>query len=279
MTESHFYHFFDDAAIFPPGLAPLKAAVHAHIRRSGDPRISRFIGPLILPLEKVDEALQHAGTAALNMAVISGSQQLPQVSLLIDRLSAPSSNTEVTVVEVKPDSTATQELEKVATFSTRHPSLDVYVELLHSQIDHDTILFLKNAGLRLKFRTGGIEAALFPSASQLFEVLRVAVENKLPFKLTAGLHRAIRYTDQKTGFRHFGFLNIAAATAMLANHNQAEAVDLLNSNNAKAVTAAVLDDDDWRTYFCSFGTCSVIEPAETLANLGVFPPNLANLFI
>ena len=61
---------------------------------------------------------------------------------------------------------------------------------------------LEGTGLRLKHRTGGIEAHLFPSPEQLAAVLAEAVAARIPFKLTAGLHEAVQVNS---GQAHMGY--------------------------------------------------------------------------
>ena len=68
------------------------------------------------------------------------------------------------------------------------------------------------AELRLKFRTGGIEADLFPSVPTVAAWIDAALDRETPFKCTAGLHDAVRHRDPATGFDHHGFLNVLAAT-------------------------------------------------------------------
>ena len=67
------------------------------------------------------------------------------------------------------------------------------------------------AGLRLKFRTGGLDAAAFPSSEVLAGWIDAALDRETQFKCTAGLHRAVRHTGED-GFEHHGFLNVLLAT-------------------------------------------------------------------
>src|SRR6478672_11821735 len=51
-----FTGLFDDAAVFPPGLAPLPQAVEEHLaRRSAD--VADLVGPLLVPASAVEELL------------------------------------------------------------------------------------------------------------------------------------------------------------------------------------------------------------------------------
>ena len=63
-----------------------------------------------------------------------------------------------------------------------------------------------------KFRTGGLAAELFPTPVELAAVDRAPAASVDLFKLTAGLHHAIRHRDPETGFTHHGFVNVLAAT-------------------------------------------------------------------
>ncbi len=51
-----FHRFFDDSAVYYPCFVPLDRAIGEHFDRQNKP-MSRFIGTLILPLAKLEEAL------------------------------------------------------------------------------------------------------------------------------------------------------------------------------------------------------------------------------
>lgn len=272
-TESSFHRFFDDAAVFPPGLAPLAKAVEEHVRYSQDPVAREFIGPLVLPLDKIEEAVSLADGTSLGVSVVVIADRLPEVSAL----TKPSLIIEA--VEVKVGNDAADDISKAAAFRAQHPDTDVFVELPAVEVTDDSVAELKRQDLALKFRTGGIKKHLFPSAGQLVDVLDTTVRAGLPFKLTAGLHRAMRYTDTATGFEHFGFLNIAAATAALRNgRGRQTALDLLDTDNAKAVTVETMQDPHWRDSFRSFGTCSLGEPTQTLGDIDQLGAESVNAF-
>lgn len=269
MTETSFHRFFDDAAVFPPGLAPLDQAVSEHIRRSRNETADAFVGPLILPLDKAAEAVRLADGEPLRLAVVLPATRLPEAAELIANLARTGSTVRVDALEVKIDGDRAAGIRQAADFRGTHPALEVYVELPVPAVTDESVTELRNRGLGVKFRTGGVEKQLFPTPEQVIDVIDTAVRNDAPFKLTAGLHRAMRYTDDRTGFEHFGFLNIAAATAALrAGRGQRVALELLNSDDPAAVAAGLGDADTWRQSFRSFGTCSVTEPVETLAAIG-----------
>ncbi|BAU94370.1 hypothetical protein N24_0108 [Corynebacterium suranareeae] len=252
--------FFDDAAIFPPGLAPLREAVQAHIARRDDP-VSQVVGPFIVPVAKLAEAATYAGGEKLDVSVILNSTE---VDLLVET-AKKYSNIEIVAVEAK----IVDGLEGIAEIRERLASTSIFVELPADLVSADNLKYLRTLGAGLKFRTGGIRQELFPTSQQLIDVLALAIRTEIPFKLTAGLHRAMRYKDEKTGFQHFGFLNVAAAVKELqSGHGVEAALQILDSDDAQQVIEVVSRDQQWRTSFQSFGTCSIAEPLETLADIG-----------
>lgn len=277
MWEAQFHEFFDDAAIFPPGLAPLNVAVREHIRRSEDEVARKFIGPLILPLAQVREAVSLAAGNPLTLSVIVVADELESVDKLLEDLVGTGAS--VSTLEVKLSDGAAAAIATAADVKFAHPELKIFLELPYADITEENLAALQDAGLDLKFRTGGIKQELFPTSEQLVDVLSQAVAHGIAFKLTAGLHRAMRYTDENTGFHHFGFANIAAATtALKTGASKQEAQNLLDSNDSVTVTEALRAEDGWRESFTAFGTCSVVEPAETLVEIGLIDADTATRF-
>ena len=263
--------FFDDAAIFPPGLAPLKEAVSNNIKRR-EHQVSHLVGPLILPIDKISEAAGYAGTEHLEVSAVLGDQDIDK---LIDFLGqeSPIDNVSIVAAEIKlsPDTSEEEWKERVSNLATEYSELKVWVELPHESITEERLQMFADRGLQLKFRTGGIRQELFPTPEQLVEVLSRAVRVGVPFKLTAGLHRAVRYINPETGFQHFGFLNIVAAIVELQEgKSESAALQALNSDDPKFLASTVVQSAAWRDAFVSFGTCSVVEPLETLAELGLY---------
>jgi hypothetical protein len=128
---------------------------------------------------------------------------------------------------------------------------------------------------RLKLRTGGLDADAFPGAAELAACIGAALDRELAFKCTAGLHHALRHRAPDTGFEHHGFLNVLLGTrASLDGAAPTEVVAVLEDRDAASVL------DRWheagpdalvsaRRWFTSFGSCSVTEPVEDLAALGL----------
>ena len=133
---------------------------------------------------------------------------------------------------------------------------------------------LAAAELRLKLRTGGEDADAFPAPHELAGCIDAALDRELPFKCTAGLHRAVRHTDGATGFDHHGFLNVLLGTrAALDGASVDDVARVLAEEDAEALVDG-LDPDgvtSARRWFRSFGSCSIDEPLADLQQLGLLP--------
>lgn len=128
---------------------------------------------------------------------------------------------------------------------------------------------------RAKFRTGGVEAHLYPDERELAEAIVATVRLGLAYKATAGLHHAVRNTDPGTGFEQHGFLNLLLATEAAHRGEPVEAVaEILGERDGATIAAGVraLTPDRAaaaRTGFVSFGTCSITDPLNDLLRLGL----------
>ena len=263
-----FHRFFDDSAVYYPCFVSLDRAIGEHFDRQNKP-MSRFIGTLILPLAKLEEAAQYAGDEVLRVSAVISTDEL--ADLRRDFYELP--NIDIASVEIKLVGAAltnTAWLGDVEKLIQQHRNTFVWVEIPTALVAADIVRKLRHMGAGLKYRTGGDREELFPTPQDLITVLRTAIDAALPFKLTAGLHRALRYRDEKTGRLHFGFLNIAAAVATLrAGKGEAEALSVLEGDDAAPLIHALQSGENWRDSFRSFSTCNVVEPLNTLIDLDV----------
>ncbi len=252
----------DDAAVFPPGLAPLPDALAAH----GSHRMAWYrdlVGPLVLAdaaLAALGELLEPRETPLpIAVTLPGGPAGLPRVLETVKGLPVA-----VTAVEVAvPDEFGPSEVLDAVAGTTAQ----VYVEIPRDDRRGPLLRALAGTGHRAKFRTGGVRAELYPDEAELAASIRAAVEAGVPFKATAGLHHALRNTDPETGFEQHGFLNLLLAAA---DPGRAEA--LLGERDGEIVAARVGElAPDVRARFTSFGTCSVTDPLTELAALGLLP--------
>ena len=290
-TPSYLTALVDDAAVFPPARTPLSEAVASHVRHRRA-AYSAFVGPFVIGSDRLHE---------LPPLVVATDSATP---LSISVVCA--ADTEMITAAVR--AAATADRLSLAALELRLAAADLPGQVRQSAatceslrrdgiLDRDVMVFAEaprrdpqrasqcdaaleaaaEAGVRLKFRTGGVAAEAFPSEQELAGAIVAAVSRGVPFKCTAGLHNAARHRDAATGFEHHGFLNVLLATslavegaatadlsAMLAEVDGAT----LASQVRSAGTAALADARHW---FISFGACSVAEPLADLAQLGLLP--------
>ena len=158
---------------------------------------------------------------------------------------------------------------------------DVYVELPWDQPLEDALAEVASQEwARVKFRTGGVKKEAYPTPAQLATVIKGCVDLEIEFKLTAGLHEPIAHIDSSNGAFAHGFLNVLMATAIAYSDDATinEITRVLESDDPSQWSLKkglgfgdrVLDEDelnDARSFFGSFGSCSIDEPLEGLLRL------------
>ncbi|GAB3495338.1 hypothetical protein [Nocardiopsis coralliicola] len=273
-----FAALFDDAAVFPPGRAPLEQALPAHRAHTAGPRAA-LVGPLVLPvaaLEPLAELLSPAEPPLdLVLTAPGGPDTLPAALEEADRLGADLRAVEIAV----PDGMSAAELPTALdrALATAPGSTGVYVEVPRDDRRTGILAALAETGRRAKFRTGGIRADLYPDEAELAGGIAAAAAAGIPFKATAGLHHAVRNTAPDTGFEQHGFLNLLLAAeaaadgaepgdlaALLAERDAAALARRAGALSAERAAAA-------RAAFASYGTCSITEPLGELVDLGLLP--------
>ncbi len=267
----------DDAAIFPPGDAPLPDAVAAHVARTEewyadlvrsfvvtDVRIPEIDRPL--PLSIVISGGAGAIPGALRLA---GRDQHALVGLEValrdlDDLAGNARRVAAAVEDARGEGLLAEDV-------------PTYVELPAVPDERRWLAaadVVAEAGLALKFRTGGLDAEQFPSATALAGWIDAALDRETRFKATAGLHRAVRH-DPEGGGAH-GFLNVMAATNVLWDGGSAtDAAEALEQRDGEVLAAGLTAEDlsSARRWFTSFGSCSVTEPLDDLVALGLISPD------
>jgi hypothetical protein len=265
----------DDAAVFPPGSASLSDALADH-RGHRSAWYARLVGPLLLPATDVPELAALAEGQTLTVGII-GDAGIAALAAAVDRAGAGGlSVSQVESAVAKRGEDPQPGLARLRELAVGRPDLDVYAEIplswgLLSALD--TVAEARAAGLPIapKFRTGGLAAELFPTPVELAAVICACRDRKLSFKLTAGLHHALRHTDPETGFSHHGFLNVLVAALVADEGGEvAEVAEVLAATHplpliepARARLAGV------RPLLTGFGSCSVMEPLTDLIRLGI----------
>ena len=264
----------DDAALFPPGDAPMRTAVPAHRGHRAGPH-SPMVGAFLVPTGRLAElagVVDESSPGGLDVGVIAPAETLREAVAAV--LGHP--RLTLAAVEVSPSAVPADRV--VATVRAAVPDgVPVAVEVPRDDRRAAVLDALVGTGMRAKLRTGGTAAPAFPPEAELAAALAGCRDRGVAFKATAGLHRAVRHRDDGTGFVHHGYLNLllAADTAARGGHAQ-DIVEVLAERDVAAVTAGVVAMEPgsarWtaaRALFASFGTCSIHEPVADLEALGL----------
>jgi hypothetical protein len=265
-----FRALFDDAAIFPPGLAPLPQAMMDHVARQSS-SYADLVGPLLLPASAIDDFLQLERPRQLNVALVGR----PGTDLLLigAARSRLDEDPDVTLkgVEIGWSVDWHQALSWGTSLSVEVPRGNEQERAL-SEIQarpKDT------NPVQAKFRTGSTPDSAVPTPSELATFIRACVDRDLGFKLTGGLHHAISHTTVE-GEDQFGFLNVVAATRWAVAHG-AEAPEmgsLLSQRDPRPILDIITrmsgaDASVVRAFFTAYGCCEVMDPIGDLAALGL----------
>jgi len=284
-----FAGLFDDAAIFPPGNAAIPDALRGYAASREGPH-GHFVGSFVCSSDRLEELLDALPPESppLDLALVmrGGAAALPAVLSTVER--APRLVLRAVEVAAGQDGVP----RTAAALHALPSGVHGYVEVPLNDELPIAVRSVAEAGSRVKLRTGGTQAFDFPGEDALAAALGACLRAQVPFKLTAGLHHAVRHRDPATGFEHHGFLNVLAALARAtgdagaadsATLSAAGTVDLVATVLAERDPAvliarvAALSDEQARrvrSRFVSFGTCSTAEPVADLLELGLLEAGL-----
>ena len=269
-----FDHLVDDAAVFPPGDAPLGVALTEHLeRREGTD--AAHLGPLLVRAADVAElarlAMADERTEGRPLQVGLVVRPGSPVSLVTGAAASLDDDHRVNVAAVQlgwsPDwrNTLTLDL-PVAVEVGRGPEQGDALDDIAAAVDD-------NATVLAKFRTGATPQWPWPDEAALAAFLDAAILRGLSFKLTGGLHHAVR--DDHDGEPQHGLLNVILAThEALDGAETDELAGILTQRDVELLTDRVarlttVETARARGSFTSFGCCGVLDPLTELAALGL----------
>ncbi len=289
--RSLFRRWVDDAAVFPPGDAPVPQAWSGHLAlRAG--RYGDLLGPLLVgtsgAASLVEAAAAGPGPRPVDHPVDVG--VIARAGTAVEELLAA-----VATVDASPHL-------QVASVEVAHggdgrwraaldPGVPVAVEVPRDPsaqrraLDDVAAATDEGATVLAKLRTQATPAAPVPTPEELAAFLLAVRDRRLPFKLTGGLHHAVATTapgvDGDAPEDQHGALNVLVATHRLeAGADADDLVGTLASRDAAGLATAVreLDEDEAagvRARFVSFGCCGVLDPLDGLAALDLLadPPH------
>ncbi|MGB7820416.1 MAG: hypothetical protein WBL35_16980 [Ornithinibacter sp.] len=280
MTSDLLRGLVDDAAVFPPGNASLPDAVHGH-RRHRAAWYADCVGPLLVP------AAAHTELAE----VVAGDPAGPpiEVGLVVRPDDDPTALATALDALAHVDDVTAVAAELGWQWDWRALGLDhvaVALEVPRGTTHDSALVDIRTAareGLHVvaKFRTGPTPTWPWPDEDELAAFLCVTAAAELPFKLTGGLHHAVRgsYPVEGSPQENHGVLNVLLATASaLEGAPREEVAALLALRDGQALAGLV---SAWsgatvtsvRERFTAYGCCTVTDPVGELADLGLLQPN------
>jgi hypothetical protein len=287
----------DYAGLFPPAKLPMKESVDNYLRYRHGPEawiLDRFVcGVGRLP-ELLAELSEHTpdevnGRDPLAISVVGtaspdhkhwGHGLEHDAAEMAKFQKAAERRAEIVAFEIRlPDH---QNLNEYLRDLRGFDEADLFVELPWGPEMTDSLAICAEAGgYGVKARTGGIEAAAFPSSADLAAFIQSCVQLDLNFKCTAGLHSALRHRDPLIGTHMHGFLNVLVGTALTFSEDlsKREIEKILEETDADAFQFSDLglswrdhratnaQIEEARELFVGFGSCSVEEPIEEIDRL------------
>ena len=262
----------DDAAVFPPGNAPLPVAVGRHRVHRRAP-YAALVGPLLVPAAEVD-------------ALRAQARSQPEEPLAVSLISRPGVDPAVVVGAVERltgDAGCDVTGAELGWFSGWRDlavgALPLTLEIPRG-VDRDRALDDVAAAVdevgrpaQAKFRTGATPTWAWPDEAELADFLCDGARLGLPFKLTGGLHHAVR--AEHDGDPQHGLLNVLLAVHTAARGSGPSSVAaVLSQRDARPLADAVaaLDDAEVRrvrSLLTASGCCEVTDPIGELDALGV----------
>lgn len=279
-----FRHLCDDAAIFPPGSAPLPQAVAAHDRHLGAP-YGDLVGPLVVSAAVLPEIAGLVAGRSRPLALVVTCPDVAAIAgvaaTVADLAGVQCVGLEVPLSGADP----TVGLGELTPYPARGIAVSVeiprFVDLapeVRARRRESLLDELAGSGLAAKFRTGGVVAEAHPADAELAHAIVAATSRGLRFKATAGLHHLVRAVDPASGFDQHGFGNLLLATDLgLRGGSVREVADVLAVRDQVTIAARLgaLDDATAtrvRERFVSFGTCSITDPLADLVAAGLLAP-------
>lgn len=281
--DALFAGLIDDAAVFPPGNASVPDAVLRH-RQHRTAWYAPEIGPLVVPdteLAQVSRAAVTVDAEPIEVSVVVTGGAGGLVALARRNLPGIAVTAAEIALRDLDDLAGNAERVVAAAQELDPDQVTVFVELPFQHGWVAAIGVVEGGGLNGKIRTGGMEPDAHPTPDQLAQALSELIEADLPFKATAGLHRA--WPNQVTNERgemlpQHGFVTLLMAVeALVDGAGSAAAADLLRLDDPGRIFDALQAWDEAtaarvRRRFRSFGCCGVNDPIDDLVSLGLLTP-------
>jgi hypothetical protein len=281
-TPALFAGLVDDAAATPVGGATLVEAIEEH-QRHRKAWYANLLGPMLVPASAAAALIRVQDRADVEFALVAdaGLDRLDgAVNALIQ---AGISVRRVEVAVAKRGEDPLPGLHRLLAMGERLPDLQFFAEIPLTWGVTEALDVVAggaagaSAPVAAMFRVGGLAAELFPTPVALAGVICACRDRGVRFKLSAGLHRAIRHNDPETGFTHHGVLNVLAACLTAASGGSLGAVaDRLAATDAVPLVELVRASRDLaRPLWTGFSSSLPGEMLPDLRAFGLLGPDTA----
>lgn len=283
----------DYAGLFPPAKMPMADAVEEYLNlRNGTEKwiVNRFVCPAArlnefgtvlstqTNAEPIGIAVVGQGGLTLDLFETNLESDAKLMDAFINEF-GHLATIEALELKVPADEQLPKALKDLESFS----HVEVFAEVPMNQSGFDGLAEIASTEwIGAKGRSGGIEPAMVPSPMQLAGFLKTCLDLQLRFKLTAGLHEPVRHFDKAVGTDVNGFGNVIGACLLhsafdLSTSEIAEILERIelswmefNDQSVRILNQdfSIGDLEEFRGDFEGFGSCSIQEPLEGMANLG-----------
>ncbi len=286
----------DYAGLYPPAQHDPPTTVHRFAQLYGSPR-DWMLGRLVWPVAKLSE-LSTLSVGFAPEAVAPTTEGAWAISCVLSPVGTEEFERDLELVQ---DFNERHELEgepamRIDSIEMRAadaPAIELglsqlpddlfpYFELSLESDPRGLVAALVGEEAGVKFRTGGTTPEAHPASENLASAMAACAAATVPFKATAGLHRALCHFNHAAGAKQFGFLNVFVGAAMMftrkidiegltrfLNVESCEEIDFsekaLSWNGIRVSTEDIVES---RSRFAhSFGSCSFEEPWNDLVAL------------
>ncbi|MBV6458435.1 MAG: hypothetical protein HONBIEJF_01563 [Fimbriimonadaceae bacterium] len=276
----------DYAGLYPPASLKLSEAAAEYRRYLAGPE-SWILNRFICPSSKLADLGGMIGSVAEPWPVttlVSSLGKLDDELPLIEEFVAEFEGTAtVECIEVRATEPLTARgLRSISDLEVEETFVEV---ALGDNLLDDLAAIAEVGQVGAKARTGGVTADQFPSVEALAAFIQECVNLGISYKMTAGLHHPYRQYHPSVKTEMHGFLNVLAGGlfAMTAELSRSEIEEVLSEQRVGAFEIddqgirwhelhATLDEiEEFRDIFRTIGSCSVEEPLEDLAGIGLLP--------
>lgn len=278
----------DYAGIFSPAGEPSSLTMrevvsgYAGYAASATSAGFRLLGRLVLPASRLAEFAAEAGGVGGGgdpwpLSVVADGEPAADLEL-IERFNADCGERLARVESIECRAATVDEIRRLAAIITSEVACFVGIPI--GEDPASLVGALADAGLGARVRAGNLADRSVTPTGDLARFLTTAAEVDLPFRAASGLHHPLRQSREP---RYHGFLNLLLAAVFAQGGMARPELELLLEETDFGAFRFDYDAVFWREHMAvvshvrntrrlfalSFTSCSFLEPAEGLRELGL----------